>query len=200
MCQRRSGNALSRPGGSTSWEGKSAESETYWREALRLWPDDIDVLNELGLAIWRQGRAAEAEPIYRRAYQIKPDDYRILSNLGLAIYDQGRIDEAGEYYRRAIEIEPDAFDALMNLGLVLSDQGKFDEAKDVSRRRVQTPAQLGAGISKLRNQPRPPGTVARGDRRIRARPSARARFPPAAHESCIRFALSRRLRARLAGA
>jgi Tfp pilus assembly protein PilF len=113
-----------------SLQGKFAESETYWREALRLQPDDIDVLNELGLAIWRQGRAAEAEPIYRRACPIKPDDFRILTNLGLAIYDQGRIEEAGEYYRRAIELQPDAFDALLNLGLVLSDQGKFVEAKD----------------------------------------------------------------------
>jgi len=113
-----------------SLQGKSAESETYWREALRLQPDDIDVLNELGLAVWRQGRAAEAEPIYRRARQIKPDDFRILTNLGLALYDQARIDEAGECYRRAIEIQPDAFDALVNLGLVLSDQGRFDEAKE----------------------------------------------------------------------
>ena len=113
-----------------SLQGKFAESETYWREALDLQPDDVDVLNELGLAVWRQGRAADAEPFYRRAREINPRDFRVLSNLGLAVYDQGRIDEAGEYYRLAIGIEPEAFDALMNLGLVCSDQGKFDEAKD----------------------------------------------------------------------
>jgi len=111
-----------------SMQGRFAESEACSRRALRLRPDDIDVLNELGVAVWRQGRAAEAEAIYLRACQIKPDDFRILTNLGLALYQQGRIDEAGELYRRTLRIRPDTFDALMNLGIVLSDQGQFDEA------------------------------------------------------------------------
>jgi Tfp pilus assembly protein PilF len=111
-------------------QGMPAESEPYLREAHRLRPDDTDILNDLGLAIWRQGRAAESEPIYRRAQQIKPDDFRILTNLGLALYNQDRIDEAGECFRQAIDSRPDTFDAVMNLGIVLSDQGKFDEAMD----------------------------------------------------------------------
>src|SRR5260370_5200142 len=67
-----------------SQQGRFAESETYSREALRLRPDDINVLNELGAAVWRQGRPAEAEAIYLRACQIQPNDFRILTNLGLA--------------------------------------------------------------------------------------------------------------------
>ena len=39
-----------------SLQGYFAESESYSREALRLRPDDVDVLNELGAAVWRQGR------------------------------------------------------------------------------------------------------------------------------------------------
>jgi len=113
-----------------SLQGRFAESEACARAALRLRPDNIDVLNELGVAVWRQGRAAEAEAIYLQACQIKPDDFRILTNLGLALYEQGRIDEAGELYRRTLRIQPDTFEAMMNLGVVLSDQGKFDEAMD----------------------------------------------------------------------
>jgi Flp pilus assembly protein TadD len=113
-----------------SQEGRFAESEACSREALRLRPDDVDVLNELGAAVWRQGRPAEAEAIYLQACQIKSDDFRILTNLGLALYDQGRIDEAGDSYRRALQARPETFDAQMNLGIVLSDQGKFDEAMD----------------------------------------------------------------------
>jgi len=111
-------------------QGRFAESETCSRAALALQPDDVDVLNLLGVAVWRQGRAAEAEAIYRRACQIKPNDLRILTNLGLILYDQDRIVEAAECYRRVIQIQPAAFDATMNLGLVLSDQGKFEEAMD----------------------------------------------------------------------
>jgi Flp pilus assembly protein TadD len=111
-------------------QGRFAESETCSREALRLRPDDVDVLNELGAAVWRQGRAAEAEAIFLRACEVEPNDFRILNNLGLALYDQGLIDEAGDYYRRALQSKPDAFDARMNLGILLSDQGKLDDAME----------------------------------------------------------------------
>ncbi len=111
-------------------QGQPDAAEPYLRDALRLTPDDTDILNDLGLAVWRQGRAAESEPIYRRAHQIKPNDFRILTNLGLALYKQNQIDEAGKYFRLAIDNQPDTSDALMNLGIVLSDQGKFDEAME----------------------------------------------------------------------
>ncbi len=111
-------------------QGRFAESETISRQALRLRPDDVDVLNELGGAVWRLGRHAEAEAIFLRACELRPNDFRILNNLGLALYEQGRVDEAGAYYRRALRLQPDAFDARMNLGIVLSDQGKLDEAME----------------------------------------------------------------------
>jgi Flp pilus assembly protein TadD len=112
----------------SSLQGRFPEAEGFARESLRLRPGDPDVLNELGVAIWRQGRHSEAEEVYRQACRIKPDDFKVLNNLGLALYNQGRIDEAGDCYRRALHYQPDAFDARMNLGIVLSDQGKFDEA------------------------------------------------------------------------
>ena len=68
-------------------QGRFAESETCSREALRLRPDDVDVLNELGAAVWRQGRPAEAEAIFRRACEVQPNDFRVLNILGLALYD-----------------------------------------------------------------------------------------------------------------
>jgi len=112
-----------------SRQGLYAESEAFSREALRIRPDDVDTLNELGAALWWQRRPAEAESIYRRVDWLQPNDFRILTNLGLALYQQGRVDEAGEYYRRAIQVNQAAFDAQVNLGIVLSDQGKFDEAE-----------------------------------------------------------------------
>jgi len=109
-------------------EDRLAESEVVLREALRLRPDDVDILNELGVAVWRQKRPVEAEAIYRQACQINPNEYKVLANLGLALYDQGRLGEAADLYRMAIRIQPDGFEAVMNLGVVFSEQGKFDEA------------------------------------------------------------------------
>jgi Flp pilus assembly protein TadD len=118
-------------------QGYLVESERYSREALRLRPDDVDILNELGVAIWRQGRSAEAEAIYLRACEIEPNDFRILTNLGLALYSLRRLDAAGDALSKALELMPDTFDAVMNLGLVRSDQGDFDLSAQLLERALE---------------------------------------------------------------
>jgi Flp pilus assembly protein TadD len=105
-----------------------AEAEACFREALRIDPDDADVLNNLGTAVWEQGRAGESMAYYLRAHQFKPRDFGILNNVGIALWDQGRPERAVVFYRRALEIQPDSFDTRMNLGVSLSDLGQFDEA------------------------------------------------------------------------
>jgi Flp pilus assembly protein TadD len=109
-------------------EGRFAESEIHLREASRLSPDDVRILNDLGTALWRQNRPAEAEAIFRQAWQIDGNDYATLTNLGLALHIQRRLGEAAQFYRTAIAIQPDGFEANMALGVVLSDEGEFDEA------------------------------------------------------------------------
>ncbi len=111
-------------------QARYAESEPCLREVLRLRPDDVEVLIELGAVVWRQGRWDEAEAIYNRACELHPNDFRALNNLGLALYEQGRLDEAGDCYRRALKVRPDTFNSQMNLGIVLSDQGKLDLAME----------------------------------------------------------------------
>jgi Flp pilus assembly protein TadD len=118
-------------------QGYFAESESYSREALRLRPDDVDILNELGVALWRQGRSAEAEAIYQRACEIEPNDFRVLTNLGLALYSLGKLEQADVSLRRALELKPDTFDAVMNLGIVRSDQGELDEAMRLLERALE---------------------------------------------------------------
>jgi len=107
-----------------------ADTEACAREALRIQPDDIDLLNALGVSVWRQGRPAEAEDIFRRAIAIKPDAAYLWTNLGLFQAEQDRNAEAADSFRAAVRLEPDAFVARMNLGIALSDLGKFAEASE----------------------------------------------------------------------
>ena len=62
-----------------------AEAEPLLQEAFRLRPNDADVMNKLGSALWELGRPAEAESLLSRAHEIRPDDVWILNNLGLAL-------------------------------------------------------------------------------------------------------------------
>ena len=115
---------------SLSLEGRFDESERCSRQALSLEPENVDLLNELGVAVWRQGRAEEAEQICRDACRIRSEDFRILTNLGLALMDQGRAEEAADSFRHALRIQPHTFQARMNLGIILSNQGHFEPAMD----------------------------------------------------------------------
>ena len=109
-------------------QGRLAEAEARLREALSFDPDDPDVLNNLGSAIWQQGRSPEAMAYFLRAYQFNQNDFGILNNLGIVLWEQNRPERAIEFYRRALRIMPDSFDTKMNLGVSLSDVGHFDEA------------------------------------------------------------------------
>jgi tetratricopeptide (TPR) repeat protein len=111
-------------------EGRYAESEACSRNVLRLRPDDVDAMNELGVAVWKQSREAEAEEIFRRAGALKPDDFRIWTNLGLVLMTQDREDEAEVYFRESLRLQPRSFHAQMSMGNVLSNRGDFAAANE----------------------------------------------------------------------
>jgi Flp pilus assembly protein TadD len=107
---------------------EAAQAAAEARAALKRRPDDVDALNRLGIALWRQGELTEAERHYRRALAINPDDAGVLTNLGVVLAAQNRKDEAVIAYRAAVQRKGDLFATRMNLGIVLSDIGRFDEA------------------------------------------------------------------------
>jgi Flp pilus assembly protein TadD len=135
--------------------GLYSESESYFREVLRLCPDHRGSLNNLGTALWRLGRLREAEECYQRVLILKPDDFAVLNNLGNISWDQGRLDQAVEWYRQAVDLEPDSPEALRNLGVTLSDLGDFDLALALIRKALRLEpgspdSNLGLGVTLAR--------------------------------------------------
>jgi tetratricopeptide (TPR) repeat protein/tRNA A-37 threonylcarbamoyl transferase component Bud32 len=84
-------------------QGKPAEAEREYREAVHLQSDDPLYHHNLGMFLAEQGRPAEAEAEYREALRIKPDYPEAHCNLGLAFRDQGRFREALDELRRGHE-------------------------------------------------------------------------------------------------
>lgn len=110
-------------------EGQFAEAEVCSRAALRISPDDVDAINELAVAVWKQDREVEAEEICRRGCELAPDDFRLWTNLGLILMTQRRDEDAEACFRRALTIHPRVFHAHMGLGSLLSNLGAFEEAE-----------------------------------------------------------------------
>jgi predicted O-linked N-acetylglucosamine transferase (SPINDLY family) len=109
-------------------QGKAAEAEASYRQALRLRPDFADACNNLGVALWKQGKYAEAEASYRQALRFRPDFADAYNNLGSAQGKLGKSAEALASLQQALRLKPDYAEAHLNLGNAFQEQGMLQEA------------------------------------------------------------------------
>lgn len=145
--------AINEHAGTVQAQGRYAEAEELFREALEIdratigevHPGYAIDLNNLAGAVRAQGRYAEAERLYREALEITRDvvgeghpSYAIrLNNLAVVVQAQGRSAEAEGLYREALEIDratigeghPDYAIDLNNLAGILVEQGKPEAAR-----------------------------------------------------------------------
>src|SRR5438046_878116 len=69
--------------------GQLIEGIPYLERAAELRPNDVNLLNELGMTLARQGRLIEAQERFRRVLHLVPHSPVPLNNLGLVLKDSG---------------------------------------------------------------------------------------------------------------
>ena len=110
--------------------GRWPEAEADFLEALRLAPEQPDVLNYLGYSwVDRGQRLQEGMALIQRAVELRPLSGAIIDSLGWAYYRLGDYARALELLERAVELEP--ADATLNdhLGDVYWRMGRRIEAR-----------------------------------------------------------------------
>ncbi len=96
---------------------RPAKAEVYYREAVRLAPENGEVNNNLGAFLCGSGQFAKADTYFAKAL----DDpfYRsrasALANAGVCALKGGDQDKAEGYFRRVLEIQPNHATALFEL-------------------------------------------------------------------------------------
>jgi superkiller protein 3 len=90
------------------YQGKLADAEAEFREAIRLKPDHNGAHYILGRVLEHQGKLAEAEAAYREAIRLLPNDSGRHHDLGVVLERQGKHAEAEAAYRQAIHLQQDA--------------------------------------------------------------------------------------------
>jgi tetratricopeptide (TPR) repeat protein len=85
-------------------QGKYAEAEAQYREALRLRPDDPEAHAKLGIALACQGVVAEAE--YGRARDRRPGAREALFDPSMALYHQRKLAASARLFTKALAAEP----------------------------------------------------------------------------------------------
>ncbi len=109
-------------------QGKMPEAVAYFREALRLDPDHVVALDNLGAAYRQMQNWDEARNILERALKVKPDDPEANYGLGMVFAQIGDSERAYERLRRALQFRPDYPEALNNLGILYLRTQRTDEA------------------------------------------------------------------------
>ncbi len=109
-------------------QGRRAEAERLYREAIRLKPDYESAYNNLGNVLLAQERTEEALSSYVRAMALKPGLPETYNNIGVILLRRGKAALAAGYFEQALERRESYADAHYNLGLALEAMGRRTEA------------------------------------------------------------------------
>lgn len=98
--------------------------------ALRIQPDYIDAIVNLGYTLNQLGHSKQAIDHCRKAIDRFPGQPSLYVTLAVALETEGKQREATEILRKAVELKPDHPGAQFNLGLLLYRQHEFTKAVD----------------------------------------------------------------------
>ncbi|MGC2182276.1 MAG: tetratricopeptide repeat protein [Terriglobales bacterium] len=109
-------------------EGRTDEAIPYFQEALKLNPDHLIALENLGNAYRQRKNWDEARKLLERAVAVGPQDAEANYSLGMVFAQLNDTDQAYDYLQRALKSRPDYPEALNNLGVLYLRTGRRDQA------------------------------------------------------------------------
>lgn len=109
-------------------KGDREGARDQFAEALRLQPNAIDALDNMGMWVLNSEKPAEALPYFERLREVDPGRKRLNFHLGQALASQGLLDEAVREFNEELRRKPGSAEARMQLGWALERQKKFNEA------------------------------------------------------------------------
>jgi len=115
-------------------QGRILEAVVEYEKALGLNPQEVNVLNSLGVCYGHLGQMDKALEYFRRAQKAAPEDYMAYYNLGYALMGRGKLAEAKQQLERALELNPDHADTLFQLGRLAQGEGQLNQALEYFRR------------------------------------------------------------------
>jgi tetratricopeptide (TPR) repeat protein len=107
-----------------------------YKRGLEVEPENVELLNALGFALFQQGKSEEAVEALEKALKVDPLHWKAHNNMALASIDIGELELAEAHYRESLAIEPQP--AIYNdLGFVFERQGMPYEAVEMYRKSIE---------------------------------------------------------------
>lgn len=107
--------------------------QSYYR-AIRLDPQHVNSMVNLGVVLGNNNDFAEAIPLYQHALKIKPDIMAARHNLGSALHTLKHHAHALAVLEPLVKDEPDCFECLLSLGHALSEVKNLERSKDMYKK------------------------------------------------------------------
>ena len=108
--------------------GNLAEGIDLLRRSLKVNPDQIQVMLNLGTALNENKQHQESVNLLSKVIKLAPNMLLAYFNLAVAQKSLGRISDALKNYDRVIKLDPSFIDAYLNRGLLLNEQMKSEAA------------------------------------------------------------------------
>jgi tetratricopeptide (TPR) repeat protein len=148
-----------------------------YRRGLAVAPENVELLNSLGFALFQQGKSQEAVDALEKAVAADPKHWKAHNNLALAAIDVGELELAEAHFRESLALSPQP--AIYNdLGFVLERQGLADEAVGFYRKALELDPGSAAAHYNLAASLARSGALSEAERHFRAalaeRPSAQS--------------------------
>ena len=124
-------------GAALQQQGRAMEAVEPSRMAVELDDNDVEALNNYGVALYNAGRPAEAEPVLRHTVAHVPDSPIPLLHLGNVLKDLGHGDQAEACYIGALHLRPGWAAAISNRGANLQKMGRSEAAEACYREALQ---------------------------------------------------------------
>ncbi len=106
-------------------------TEEYYLKALKLAPENPNIINSYGAFLCEQGRYEKAKSYFLKAVSSKSyiSTAETYENLAICAVDQGKTDEAVGFFESALNHQPTRGKSLFFLAQLQKEQGNYGEAK-----------------------------------------------------------------------
>ena len=112
-------------------------AEDEFQTALKLAPNDFEILFEYGNYLYSISKNIEADRYYGEALEVDPNNVLALTFMGLNKLILNKLDEAYDYIMKAVKIEPNHEYVQFCVGRILYARGEYDDAKRYLIRAVE---------------------------------------------------------------
>jgi tetratricopeptide (TPR) repeat protein len=120
-------DALAGAGETMLWFGRHEDAVRTFRRTVELgYQDDIELMLQIGRALFRAGLMSEAREFFEHAVREASDNSEAVACLGYALHRLGREDEAIATLERALALDDDHAEARIYLANILYDRNDWD--------------------------------------------------------------------------